>query len=125
MIIRNVRELDAYQEAFAFQQEVFATSKSWPREESYSLTDQVRRASRPIGANLAESWAKRRHPAHFLSKLTDSDAELQESIHWIDTAKARGYLDEDGHARLLERSARVGRLLGAMTAKHESFCISS
>jgi four helix bundle protein len=125
MIIRNVRELDAYQEAFAFQQEVFATSKSWPREETYSLTDQVRRASRSIGANLAESWAKRRYSAHFLSKLTDSDAELQESIHWIDTAKACGYLDEDVHACLMERSARVGRLLGAMMAKHESFCIQS
>jgi four helix bundle protein len=125
MIIRSVRELDAYQERFAFQQEVFATSKSWPREETYSLTDQVRRASLSIGANLAESWAKRRYPAHFLSKLTDSDAELQESIHWIETAKASGYLDEDCHARLLERSARVGRLLGAIMAKHESFCISS
>lgn len=125
MIIRNFRELEAYQEAFALQQEVFITSKSWPREETYSLTDQVRRASRSIGANLAESWAKRRYSAHFLSKLTDSDAELQESMHWIDTAKACGYIDDDGHARLMERSARVGRLLGAMMAKHESFCIES
>ncbi|MEY4569564.1 MAG: hypothetical protein RLZZ398_1003 [Verrucomicrobiota bacterium] len=79
--VDSVRELDVYQSAFSLQQEIFAISKSFPREEIYSLTDQIRRSSRSIGANLSEAWAKRRYPAHFLSKLTDADGELQETLH--------------------------------------------
>ena len=123
MTIRNVRELEAYQCAFAFQQQVFALSKQWPREEVYSLTDQIRRSSRSIGANLAEAWSKRRYPAHFLSKLTDSDGELQESIHWLDTAHACEYLTTDDHLTLLQSAESLGRLLGGIMAKHETFCL--
>ena len=64
-LAQSFRDLSAYQEAFRFQQEVFGVSKKFPIEERYSLTDQIRRSSRSIGANLAESWAKRRYPAHF------------------------------------------------------------
>jgi len=122
MNIRSFRELEAYQVAFSLQQEIFLASKNWPREENYALTDQARRASRSIGSNLAEAWAKRRYPAHFLSKLTDSDGELQETLHWIDTALACEYLDIDGHAALTQEAGSVGRLIGGIMAKHESFC---
>ncbi|MFA6289055.1 MAG: four helix bundle protein [Opitutaceae bacterium] len=122
MNIRSFRELEAYQVAFSLQQEIFLASKNWPREENYALTDQARRASRSIGSNLAEAWAKRRYPAHFLSKLTDSDGELQETLHWIDTALACEYLDIDGHAALTQEAESVGRLIGGIMAKHESFC---
>ncbi|EIP97596.1 S23 ribosomal protein [Opitutaceae bacterium TAV1] len=123
MNIRSFRELEAYQTAFALQQKVFHASKAWPREEVYSLTDQVRRASRSIGANLAEAWGKRKYPAHFLSKLTDADGELQETLHWLDTALACGYLGTADHATFMREAESVGRLLGGMMAKHESFCV--
>ncbi len=90
--VNSVRELDVYQSAFSLQQEIFAVSKAFPREETYSLTDQIRRSSRSIGANLSEAWAKRRYPAHFLSKLTDADGELQETLHWLSSAEACEYL---------------------------------
>jgi four helix bundle protein len=118
----SVRELEVYQAAFALQQEIFRVSKAFPKEETYSLTDQIRRASRSIGANLSEAWAKRRYPAHFLSKLTDSDGELQETQHWLATAEACGYLSAKEAADLLEQAATVGRQLGSMMNCYESFC---
>jgi len=118
----SVRELEVYQAAFALQQEIFRISKSFPREEMYSLTDQIRRASRSIGANLSEAWSKRRYPAHFLSKLTDSDGELQETLHWLATAEACEYLDADALTSLKDKAETVGRQLGTMILKHESFC---
>src|SRR5690606_16311810 len=122
MIIKSFRELDTYKEAFVFQQNIFSTSKPWPREEQYSLTDQIRRSSRSAGANIAEAWAKRRYPAHFLGKLTDSDGELQETGHWLDTALACEYIDQELHAQLSRELETLGRKLGGMIAKHESFC---
>lgn len=118
----SVRELEVYQAAFALQQEIFRVSKAFPKEETYSLTDQIRRASRSIGANLSEAWAKRRYPAHFLSKLTDSDGELQETNHWLATAESCGYLTSQEAAYLHENAATVGRQLGSMMNCHESFC---
>lgn len=118
----SVRELEVYRAAFALQQEIFRVSKSFPKEETYSLTDQIRRASRSVGANMSEAWAKRRYPAHFLSKLTDSDGELQETLHWLDTAQACGYLTADTAAELQDSARSVGRQLGAMMKKHEAFC---
>jgi len=110
--------------AFSLQQTLFNTSKTWPREEVYSLTDQMRRASRSIGANISEAWAKRKYPAHFMSKLTDADGELQETLHWLDTACACAYLSADDHAAFMRDAESVGRLLGGMMAKHESFCMN-
>jgi four helix bundle protein len=120
--VNSWRELGTYKAAFELQQRTFEVSKSWPREESYSLTDQIRRSSRSIGANIAESWAKRRYPAHFKSKLTDADGELQETLHWLDTAKACGYIDAAQHNDLGSLAESVGKQLGAMINQHESFC---
>jgi four helix bundle protein len=116
------RDLDVYHSAFALQQDIFRLSKEWPKEEKYSLTDQIRRSSRSIGANLAEAWAKRKYPAHFLSKLTDSDGELQETIHWLETASSCGYMTEEHRQKLIEQIASVGKQLGNMIIKYESFC---
>lgn len=123
MIIKSYRELEAYKAAFGLQQDIFVLSKMWPREELYSLTDQIRRSSRSIGANLAEAWAKRRYPAHFMSKLTDSDGELQETGHWIDTALACEYLTADNYQDISTRLESVGRKIGGIMAKHETFCL--
>src|SRR5947209_7374762 len=90
--IRSFRELRVYKAATTLQQSIFQISKRWPLDEKFSLTDQMRRSSRAIGANIAESWAKRKYPAHFVSKLTDADGELQETSHWLWTAFACNYL---------------------------------
>ena len=120
--VDSFRELKVYQGAFEVQQVIFDLSKKWPRAEDYSLTDQVRRSSRSIGANLAESWAKRRYPAHFLSKLTDADGELQETFHWIKTSHACSYLSLDEHKELTDKLGIIGRQLGSMINNYESFC---
>ena len=116
------RELGTYKAAFQLQQEIFQLSKAWPREESYSLTDQIRRSSRSVGANLAEAWSKRGYPAHFKSKLTDADGELQETLHWLATAKACGYITDAVLAGLEESAQSVGKQLGSMINQYEAFC---
>ncbi|HCE42092.1 MAG TPA: four helix bundle protein [Lentisphaeria bacterium] len=124
MRVQSYRDLDVYKLAFELQQHVFKVSKLWPPEEKYALTDQVRRSSRSIGANIAEAWSKRRYPAHFLSKCTDADGELQETVHWIETAKSCEYMITEEHYQLLLRYAELGRKLGSVIQNYESFCKS-
>jgi len=120
--ISSFKDLRVYKLAFEVQQEIFETSKRFPAEERYALTDQVRRASRSIGANLAEAWQKRRYVAHFVSKLTDADGEQAETQHWLDTATACDYVSEKEQRVLLEKCSRIGQMLGTMMAKPEKFC---
>ena len=120
--ISSFKDLRVYKLAFELQQEIFETSKRFPAEERYALTDQVRRASRSIGANLAEAWQKRRYVAHFVSKLTDADGEQAETQHWLNTATACGYVPEKDQKVLLEKGVRIGQMLGTMMAKPEKFC---
>jgi four helix bundle protein len=121
--IVSVEDLNSYQEAFRLQQAVFRLTKTWPREELYSLIDQIRRSSRSIGANLSEAWAKRRYPAHFESKLTDADAELQETLHWLKTASGCCYLSDSEHESLRLAYLGLGQMLGAMFIKAGSFTL--
>jgi len=120
--VESFVDLEVYKSGFALQQAIFEASKTWPRNEDYSLTDQIRRSSRSVGANIAEAWAKRRYPAHFLSKLTDSDGELQETLHWLLTARDSGYLAGPRFQELETQLISVGRQLGSMINRHESFC---
>lgn len=120
-LAKSFKELDVYQASFRLQQDIFSLTKRWPPEEKYALTDQIRRSVRSIGANLAESWAKRRYPAHFLSKLTDADGELQETLHWLDTAYACQYMSESEYSDAVTRLQAIGRMLGSMIADHNSF----
>ena len=120
--ILSFRDLNVYKIAFSLQQEIFEITKSFPKEEIYSLTDQVRRSSRSIGANIAEAWQKRRYEAYFISKLTDSDAEQAETQHWIDTALACEYISRELHGALREKCIMLGRMIGGMMSKPESFC---
>ena len=119
--IRNFRELRAYQAAVELQSAVFLISKTWPTEEKFSLTDQVRRSSRAVGANLAESWAKRNYPAHFVSKLTDADGELQETSHWLQTALDCKYISQTEHSNFQARIDDIGGKLGKMMSMPEKF----
>ncbi len=89
-------------------------SQRWPAEERYSLTDQLRRAARSVGANISEAWGKRCYEAHFVSKLTDADAENHEVEHWLLTAKRDAYITQAEFDTLLEQKREVGRMLGAI-----------
>ena len=119
---KSFRDLAVYQKARELSQEIFRISKLFPRDETFSLTDQIRRSSRSIGANIAEAWAKRRYERHFVSKLTDADAEQQETQHWIETAFDCDYIDQQTKDALLVQCERVGRMLGSMMSKAELFC---
>jgi len=114
--------LIVYQKARTVAQRIFQLTKSFPREEIYSLTDQVRRSSRSVGAQISEAWAKRRYEKHFISKLTDADGEQQETQHWIDTAADCGYLTEEDVSSLNRELAEIGRMLNSMIEKAASFC---
>lgn len=88
----------------------------------YSLTDQIRRSSRFIGAQISESWAKRRYEKHFVSKLTDADGEQQETQHWIETALDCSYITSEQANDLLQKCSSVGKMLNSMIAKAPFFC---
>ena len=118
----SFRDLLVYQRARALQREVFLISRMLPKDEKFSLTDQIRRSSRSIGANIAEAWGKRRYEGHFISKLTDSDSEQYETQHWIETAVECGYLDPQKGAALIDECRQIGRLLGGMMEKSHLFC---
>ena len=83
MPVREFKELRVYQQAYDAATEIFEHSKEWPKEETYSLTDQIRRSSRSVCANIAEAWRKRRYENHFVSKLSDADAEAAETRTWL------------------------------------------
>jgi len=120
--ISSFSDLRAYRQARELALEIYSKSQLWPKDEIYSLTSQVRRSSRAVGAALAEAWAKRRYPAHFLNKLTDGDAELQETCHWIEVASECGYLSAEQADQLLKSAKEIGKMVGSMILKHESFC---
>jgi four helix bundle protein len=121
--IRSAVDLIVYQKAYTLAMEIFRLSKAWPPEERYSLTDQIRRSSRGVCANIREAWAKRRYEAHFVSKLTDADGENSETATWLDFAKDCNYLDHADHVHLSERCKEVGAMLGGMLNDPSSFIL--
>jgi four helix bundle protein len=120
----SYRDLRVYQAAFQLQQDIFVISKEFPVEEKYSLTDQIRRSSRSIGANLAEAWKKRRYKAHFISKLTDSDAETAETQHWLLTACKCDYLKNENYNELIRRCNEIESMLGKMMREANKWVVS-
>jgi four helix bundle protein len=118
----SFRDLVVYQKSRTVSRRFFELSKSFPKEERFSLTDQGRRSSRSIGAQIAEAWAKRRYEKHFVSKLTDADGEQQETQHWVDTALDCGYLTQQIRDELTNELDSVGRMLQSMIDKVALFC---
>jgi len=125
MQIRSAKDLKVYKKAYALAMEIYQISKSWPSEERYSLTDQIRRASRSVCSNLREAWAKRRYEAHFISKLADSDGENSETDTWLDFALDCEYLDPSDHLRLTAECKQIGSMLGSMLKKPKPFLLRS
>ena len=122
---RSFRDLIVYQKAFKVAKTIFDISKIFPKEETYSLTDQIRRASRSIGGQIAEAWGKRRYDRHFISKLTDSDAEQLETQHWTNVAASCAYIEHDQANGIIGELEEIGRMLNSMITKAHLFCGSN
>ena len=118
------KSLKVYQIAFDLAMRIFELSKSFPKEERYSLTDQIRRSSRSVCSNIAEGYRKRIYPKHFIAKMSDADGECSETIVWLDFAKACHYLPNGTCADLVNTYQEVGRMLGGMVRSPEKFAIA-
>lgn len=123
MQIKSAKDLTVYQKAYSLAMDVFRASSSFPKEERYALTDQVRRSSRSVCANLREAWSKRRYEAHFVSKLTDADGENGETDTWLDFARDCGYLAVADHTRMQALCGEVGAMLGSMINNPKPFIL--
>lgn len=120
--VERVADLRVYQLAFKLQQRIFEITKSFPREELYSLIDQMRRSSRSVGSQICEGWKKRRYPASFIAKLTDSDGEQAETCHWLKTSAACGYITRRKRDELIAEYKHVSGMLNKMMSNAESWC---
>ena len=120
--VKSFRDLEVYKLSRQLSKEIFDISKFFPKEEMYSLTDQIRRSSRSVSAQIAEAWAKRKYEKYFVSKLTDADGEQLETQHWIETALDCSYFSHEHANSLLRQYASVGRMLNSMINKSQQFC---
>jgi four helix bundle protein len=111
---RGYRDLKAYQLSFDLAKEIHQLTKDFPKEERYSLTDQMRRSSRAIPAIIAEAWKKRRYPRYFVSKMTDASGEQAETTVWLDFARDFKYLSQQDWERLTQRYDEIGAMLHSM-----------
>lgn len=121
--VRRHSDLDVYRQAFESAMSIFRTSKSFPKEERYSLTDQIRRSSRSVCANIAEGWRKRRYEASFVSKLSDSEAEAAETQTWIQFAVECEYIDRDRAKKLYQEYDAILGMLVQMIANSKDWTL--
>ncbi|HYI77357.1 MAG TPA: four helix bundle protein, partial [Chryseolinea sp.] len=120
----SFRALEVYKLARRLSKQIFDLSRHFPREEMFSLTNQIRRSSRSVGAQIAEAWGKRKYQKHFISKLTDADGEQLETQHWLEIAVDSLYISSDVAQNLISQYVSLGNMLNAMMAKSASFCLS-
>jgi four helix bundle protein len=117
----SFRDLKVYQLAFQSAREVRILSLKFPKEETYSLTDQIRRSSRSVCINIGEGYRKRVYPKHFSSKMTDADGEATETSIWLDFALDCGYITQSEHDTLQIKYNEIGRMLNSMASNPEKF----
>lgn len=115
------KDLIAFKKAFDLAMKIFEVSKGFPKEEMYSLTDQIRRSSRSVNVNIAEAYRKRLYPKHFVSKLTDSDSENSETQVWLLFALSCDYIDKNVFDELNSESKEIGKLINYMIANPDKF----
>ena len=120
--VSSYRGLKVYIVARTVSKDIFEISKNFPKDERFSLTDQIRRSSRSVGAQIAEAWAKRKYEKHFVSKLTDADGEQLETQHWVEIALDCNYLSKSEAENILQQCAEIGKMLSSMIRKAPSFC---
>ena len=116
--IQSFRDLDTYQKA----RRIFDVTSRFPKEETYALTDQIRRSSRAVGALLAEAWARRRYEAAFIDKLNQAMGEAMETQSWLDAARDCGYIDVETHEKLDQEWQHIGGKLNRMIQRSDRFC---
>jgi four helix bundle protein len=121
MKIRSHRELDTFKLAFECAVEIFELSKEFPKDEKYSLTDQIRRSSRSVCANLAEAFRKRKYPKHFVSKLSDCEGEASETQVWLDFALKFNYITQEQYNSMDEKYERIIGKLVMMASQPEKW----
>ena len=119
--LKGYRDLKVYQLAYRLANDIFQETKAFPKDERCSLTDQIRRSSRSVAANIAEGFRKRQYPKMFLSKLADADGEATETQVWLDFARDCEYLAPTRQAELQKDYEEVGRMLGKMMSMPEKF----
>jgi len=124
MAVRSAKELTVYLRAYDISMKIFEISKRFPPEERFALTGQIRRSSRSVAMCLREAWAKRRYPAHFVSKLTDCDAEVGETDTSLDYARDCGYISAEEHQELTAKWNEVGKMLGSMILHPHPFLLT-
>ena len=117
----SFKRLKVFQKSYNLAMEIFELTKTFPKEERYSLTDQIRRASRSVSVNIAEGYRKRRYPKHFTSKITDADAECSETIVWLDFSFNCNYISEEKKNELQDEYQEVGKMLGGMANNPDKF----
>ena len=122
-VIKSHKELEVYQLSFSSGMEIFEMTKSFPKEETYSLTDQIRRSSRLVSGNLAEAFRKRRYPKHFISKLSDSEGEAAETQVWLDYAYACKYISKDLNYDLTDKYDHIIAMIINMIRKPENWSV--
>ncbi|MEO0115881.1 MAG: four helix bundle protein [candidate division WOR-3 bacterium] len=120
--ISSVRDLEVYRLAFDTAMEIFQITKTFPKEEKYSLTDQIRRSSRSVCTNIAEAWRKRKYKAMFISKLTDAEQEAAETQTWLEFSLKCGYINNVVFVRLDNRYEHIFAMLITMERKADTFC---
>ena len=119
---KGFRDLIVYQKSYRLAVDIMEMTKTFPKEEKYVLTDQMRRASRSVPANIAEAWASRKYPKSFVSKLIVSHGEVLEMEVWIDMALDFKYINKNIHDNYIERYAELSKMLQSMERSPEKFC---
>ncbi|WP_029037161.1 four helix bundle protein [Salinimicrobium xinjiangense] len=119
------QDLFAYQKSVNLSMQIFEISKKFPKEETYSLTDQIRRSTRSVSAAIAEAYRKRAYPRHFSSKLTDGDAENSETQVWLEYAFRCEYISEEDFEKLKMESEEVGKLINYMILNPGEFGVKT
>ena len=123
--IKSFRELDVYQLALQQAKKIFIVTQDFPKEERYSLIDQIRRSSRAVNAMLAEAWGRRRYPPAFINKVNEALGEALETQAWLDHAHQCGYLSSGQYHELDEAWQHIGAMLNRMMARANQFCQSA
>jgi four helix bundle protein len=120
--VKSFRDLEVYKLSREVSRDIFKLTKDFPPEEKFSITDQIRRSSRSVGAQIAEAWGKRRYEMHFISKLTDADAEQMETQHWLEESEECQYIEREIAGQLIHKCESIGRMLQKMIEKSSIFC---
>ncbi|GIL22078.1 MAG: hypothetical protein BroJett042_05910 [Bacteroidota bacterium] len=118
---KGYRDLIVYQKAFALAMKVFELTKTYPKEEKYSLVDQIRRSSRSVCSCIAEAYRKRKYQAYFVNKCSDADGENSETIVWLEFSLANNYVTQEEFNQLEQDAEEVGRMLNSMIENPEKF----